>query len=183
MDCEYMWSPNYTKGRRMPPDIIVVHQTNGSAAATKDWFMLKASKVSAHFLVDKKGAVTQFVSIDDTAWANGTTVDTKTVGAYYKKATSEIVRGRKENANTYTVSIEFESSIGDWFNPLLPGQYLAGASLLLYIKGYVKDAWGVDIQLDTKHVIRHCAVAPYTKPLCGAGIDVAQLIKTTELIL
>lgn len=68
--------PNFTPGRGGQ---IVLASTQHVTAGAKGkefpncitWFQNPAAQASAHFLFGKKGEIVQFVSIDDTAWANG----------------------------------------------------------------------------------------------------------------
>lgn len=68
--------PNFTPGRGGQ---IVLASTQHVTAGPKgkefascvSWFQNPAAEAAAHFLFGKGGEVVQFVSIDDTAWANG----------------------------------------------------------------------------------------------------------------
>lgn len=68
--------PNFTRYRAGQK---AVASTQHVTAGDKDrefancitWFQNPASEASAHFLIGQDGAIVQFVSIDDTAWANG----------------------------------------------------------------------------------------------------------------
>jgi len=67
---ERVHSPNFSKF--LEPRYIVVHYTaGGSAAGTVDWFMNPDSKVSAHFVIERTGDLTQCVSCNDIAWHCG----------------------------------------------------------------------------------------------------------------
>jgi len=67
---ERVHSPNFSKF--LEPRYIVVHYTaGGSAAGTVDWFMNPESKVSAHFIIERNGDITQCVSCNDIAWHCG----------------------------------------------------------------------------------------------------------------
>jgi N-acetylmuramoyl-L-alanine amidase len=66
-------SPNYEarlKGR--VPDMMILHYTGmESAEAALDWLTRKEAKVSAHYLVDEEGRITQLVAEADRAWHAG----------------------------------------------------------------------------------------------------------------
>lgn len=65
-------SPNYrsTPGRR--PTCIVIHATaTPGLASPLAWLCDPASKVSAHYLIDKSGVVYQLVHEEDVAWHAG----------------------------------------------------------------------------------------------------------------
>lgn len=69
----YIPSPNV--GGRMQPIAIVVHDTAGpSAISAINTFKTIASKVSAHFVVDLDGTITQMVDCDLVAWHAGKSV-------------------------------------------------------------------------------------------------------------
>ena len=69
----FIASPNV--GGRMQPVAIVVHDTAGpSAVSAINTFKSPASKVSAHFVVDLDGTITQMVECDRVAWHAGKSV-------------------------------------------------------------------------------------------------------------
>lgn len=60
-------SPNH--GGRIRPRIVVIHDTAGTTAGGAiSWFANPRSRVSAHFVVGRDGAVTQMVECDVRAW-------------------------------------------------------------------------------------------------------------------
>ncbi len=64
---------NYETGNRSSSTVpwIIIHTTDGSAAATISWFQNPVSKASAHYMVARTGAVTQFVREGDVAYTAG----------------------------------------------------------------------------------------------------------------
>lgn len=67
---EYIESPN--KGGTMKPVGLVNHYTAGyNGAGAINTFLNKASKVSAHLIIDRKGKVTQMVPFNRIAWHAG----------------------------------------------------------------------------------------------------------------
>ncbi|MCX6981422.1 MAG: peptidoglycan DD-metalloendopeptidase family protein, partial [Verrucomicrobia bacterium] len=64
---------NYETGSRGSSAVrwIILHTTEGSAATTIAWFQNPASGVSAHYMVARTGAVTQFVLERDVAYTAG----------------------------------------------------------------------------------------------------------------
>ena len=82
-------SPNFSKGRKRAPLVIVLHTTESPEVAqsaenvAKNWFALKTSKVSAHYVVSSTEVV-RCVKEDDTAWhagkANGWTIGVEMCG-------------------------------------------------------------------------------------------------------
>lgn len=65
-------SPNHSaRPAGMRPRLIVLHATGGSAASARDWLCRRASRVSAHYLIDRTGRVEQLVSPERAAWHAG----------------------------------------------------------------------------------------------------------------
>jgi N-acetylmuramoyl-L-alanine amidase len=64
-------SPNHD-ARRVPIDMLVIHYTGMEPAGRAiDWLCDPASKVSAHYLIDRDGAVTAMVAEERRAWHAG----------------------------------------------------------------------------------------------------------------
>jgi len=60
---------NFRKGRGTNSiKMIVIHVMEGTMSGTQSWFQNPHARVSAHYLVDKTGAVVQMVKDDDTAY-------------------------------------------------------------------------------------------------------------------
>jgi N-acetylmuramoyl-L-alanine amidase len=73
---DYRPSPNF-EPRRGParPSILLLHYTGlASAAKAIDWLSRAESRVSAHYVVDEAGAVTQLVAEEMRAWHAGLAV-------------------------------------------------------------------------------------------------------------
>lgn len=84
-------SPNFSE-RSIPQRInaIVIHDTGGhDAEGTLGWFEKAASKVSAHYVIGKDGALYRCVDDEDKAWHAG----------------SSILHG-EENVNDFSIGIE-----------------------------------------------------------------------------
>lgn len=89
-----MTTQNMTKGRnKNVPQIIVCHRTDGSYDGATTWLCNPDSKASTHFVVAKDGRVAQLVDIQDTAWGNGTKVESND-SRDYRKSTVDIVKTR-----------------------------------------------------------------------------------------
>lgn len=60
-------------GGRMSPSLIVLHDTAGrlTRGSSVAWFMDAAAKVSAHFVVERDGAITQLAPCDRQTWHAG----------------------------------------------------------------------------------------------------------------
>lgn len=105
-------------------------------------------QVSAHFLVDRRGAITQFVSCDDRAWHAGRS-------AYLGRA----------DCNDYSVGIELE---GTDTQPFDAAQYRALAALIAGLRQAYPTLRGGAI-------VGHSDIAPGRKTDPGTAFDWAAL--------
>lgn len=64
-------SPN--QGGRQVPTLIILHDTAGrlEPGSTVSWFLRHEAKVSAHFVIERDGRLTQMVACDRQAWHAG----------------------------------------------------------------------------------------------------------------
>lgn len=97
---------------------------------------LDGVKVSAHFVVDRQGHITQFVPIGQRAWHAG----------------SSLWQGR-ENCNNFSIGIEI---IGDEQQPFTPAQYRETARLCRCL---MRD----HPELDRERITGHQDIAPGRK--------------------
>lgn len=68
----WIGSPNYEAGRAgYAPKALILHTMAGSLAGSDSWFNNPSSEVSAHFGIGLDGTVHQYVSSQNTSWANG----------------------------------------------------------------------------------------------------------------
>lgn len=158
-------SPNKMSRKGWKPDMIVSHITEGSYAGAVSWLCNPKSGASAHFVVSKKGEITQLVDIKEAAWANGTSTD-PTKKNFYGNSSLEIIRNRKTNANYYTISIEHEGFYKDGYGALTPEQLEATIWLHRYIIDEVKKIYGIEIPIDREHIVGHYQIDPIRKPNC-----------------
>lgn len=161
-------SPNIYKGRKgWKPDMIVSHITEGSYAGAVSWLKNPSSSASSHFVVSKKGEITQLVELEDSSWCNGTSVNLdKNPKIHYSKSTLKKVRVRKTNANYYTITIEHEGFSTEGKGRLEPAQLEATIWLHKHIIKEVKRIYGIDIPLDREHIVGHYQINPISKPFC-----------------
>lgn len=63
-------SPNYSRGRREPVSLIVIHITDGQPRLDRcvERFQKAKTQASAHFIVGRAGEVVQLVKLGDRAW-------------------------------------------------------------------------------------------------------------------
>lgn len=170
-------SPNFNCGRNgQVPIMIVCHTTCGSFDGAVSWLCNKESKASSHFAVAKDGKVVQLVDIKDTAWCNGTSTDA-TSSKYYKYSTIDIVKSSKHNANSYTISVEFEG-LANENGKLTEVQLATSIELIKFIKQEVKRLYNYDIDYTIDEIVGHCHVTPKWKPNCpGKEFPYLELIK------
>ena len=68
LQIQYYHSPNYSKGRTQPINLIVLHTTEGSGEGAKAWLTNPESKASAHYLITEKADIVQLVEEENKAW-------------------------------------------------------------------------------------------------------------------
>jgi AmpD protein len=112
---------------------------------------IKALRVSSHFLIDRLGAVTQFVSTQDRAWHAGV--------SHWQ--------GR-DRCNDFSIGIELE---GDELTPFTEAQY---ASLAVLCQDLMR-------QYPLKAAVGHCHVAPGRKIDPGPYFDWGRFYKMVGL--
>lgn len=144
------------------PDIVVCHMTQGSYEGAVSWLSNPKSSVSSHFVVSKKGEVTQLVDIRDTAWCNGTSYSPKLT----EKSTSNIVKSRNTNANLYSITIEYEGVYSESGGAITKEQENITISLIEHIANEIKKIYGKDFVFDREHIIGHSEISPNKKPNC-----------------
>jgi N-acetyl-anhydromuramyl-L-alanine amidase AmpD len=124
---------------------------------------------SAHFVVAQDGRVTQLVSIEDTAWCNGTSPSPGQT-TYSGNSILKNVRDRKTNANLYTVSIEHEGIWATTKGRLTVKQLGTTIELIAWIRSEVKRIYNVVIPLDREHIVGHYQISPINKPNCPGAL-------------
>ncbi len=169
---------NCYKGRKsIIPDMIVCHISSNYEKMINTFYDEK-SEVSSHFVIATDGRIKQMVDLDDSSWANGTSLNQDS-DVYYKFSTSKIVRDRKENANYYTFSIEHESIDGNLTNE----QYDSTILVMKQIINYIKRKYNYDFQIDRYHIVGHNEVSPIVRTKCpGKKFPFDKIIKDLNLI-
>lgn len=158
-------TPNKFSRNGWKPDIIVSHITEGGYLGAVSWLMNPVSQASAHFVVSKKGEITQLVDVREAAWINGTS-ENPTSLKFYGHSSLQSVRERKTNANFYSVGIEHEGFYSTNRGKLTDLQLQATIWLHKHIISEVKRIYGTDITIDRNHIVGHYQVNPITKPNC-----------------
>jgi len=153
-------SPNQGSRKSWKPDVIVCHITEGNYDGAVSWLCNKKSKASCHFVVSKKGEISQLVPINKAAWCQG--LSKKGI----RKSKSSIVRKRGVNPNLYCVGIEHEGFYSKCKGCLTNAQKNASGKLIKYIALKLKEDFGVDFVFDREHIIGHFEIDPVRKPNC-----------------
>lgn len=149
------------KGRKnYIPNIIVCHINNTYHGAITHFYN-KSDEVSCHYLIRRDGHVKQIVSLDDSSWANGTSIN-ESSDVYYKFAVSPLVNTINDNANYFTFSIEHESFDGS----LTDAQINSSVKVIKEIIKYLKDKYNYDFKIDREHIIGHNEINPIVRPKC-----------------
>jgi N-acetylmuramoyl-L-alanine amidase len=150
----WLGSPNFWKGHNGQKAIaIVCHIAQGTLAGTDATFQDQAPNgdpnkaVSAHFAVGKDGTIHQYVSTDNSAWANGIVEPGNTMPAFFPHV----------DPNWFTISIEHEGFTGQGFSDL---QYQSSRSLI----GYLTRKFSIPV--DGDHIIGHSRISPHSRPDC-----------------
>lgn len=163
-------TPNFWSGH-VDRAAVVDHVTDAGWASVVSWFKNPASERSAHFQVRKDGTIDQFVSIRDSAWANGASWN----GQTWVDPQGHLIRPTwplmtpPTNPNRRTISVEHEghpnepwtaaqqaadTRLNRWLATLYP-------SLAPYVAG--------------RTLIRHAAISPVSKPNCpGPHVDLQE---------
>src|SRR3954464_5593828 len=72
-------SPNFNSRNGTTVDAIVIHTTESSYQSTLNTFLSPASQVSAHYVVNTDGAITQMVDTANRAW-HATYYNSRSIG-------------------------------------------------------------------------------------------------------
>ena len=150
----------------LPPGHYGTGQVERLFTNTLDWDAhpyfqgIRGLEVSAHFFIDRRGQVTQFVSVWDRAWHAG----------------KSHWQGR-DNCNDFSVGVELEGLEGDTFEPvqyqrlawlchtlsdLCPLRQVAGHE---HVAPGRKQDPGPGFQWETLHAALHAAPGPHTLAL------------------
>ena len=139
-------SPNYSRGRREPVSLIVIHITDGQPRLDRcvERFQKAKTQASAHFVVGRDGEVVQLVKLGDRAWHDS---------------------GR----NGISVGIEHVARTPGELGPddaglaLTEAQLDASAALVAWLLGLLK--------LGLEAVVPHCSNPASSHRDCGLDIE------------
>lgn len=149
---------------------VVLHIAAGPMSAVFPTFNNPARKASAHFCIGKDGTIEQYVSVNDTAYANGLAWKD---GQWYNPA-GKVVQPTwqdlvpKVNPNLYTISIEHEGYPADKWTEAMYG---ANNRLLLWL------AEQFDLMyVPRRTLIGHYEIDPLDKAQCpGPNVEYARM--------
>ena len=140
------FSTNCYKGRKnFIPSIIVCHINNTYKSAIYHFYNEK-SEVSSHFVIRRDGYIKQVVSLDDSSWANGTSLNENS-DVYYKFATTKLVNKINDNANYFTFSIEHESFDGSLTEEQFKSTIKVMKEIIEYVKKIKAEASKRDVSM------------------------------------
>lgn len=149
MSIVWVPSPNFNGGRNgRRPIAIINHKTAGRYPGCKTWLCNPVAKVSAHYLITRKGEIIQLVRDEDTAWHAGTV--NKPDWPLYDRT----------NPNRYTLGIEHEDYRGDGELGLTELQFQAS----LWLHNMLINRWGIPV--DTDHIAGHYRIDSVNKSNC-----------------
>lgn len=164
-------TPNFWKGN-LGRAGVVDHVTDAAAASVISWFKNPASERSAHFQVRRNGQIDQFVSVEDSAWANGATwagnrwVDPQ---GQTINPTWIVMQHNHANPNRITISVEHEGT---------PAQEWTAAQKAADTR---LDRWlaeqfpSLSPYIAHVNLIGHYAISPRSKPNCpGPRVDLVE---------
>lgn len=115
---------------------------------------LAGLRVSAHFLIDRQGAMTQFVALTDRAWHAG-----------------QSTFGGQTDCNDYSIGVELEGTDNQNYTE---AQYHSLASLIPLLR----TAYPA---ITTDRVVGHCHIAPGRKTDPGPAFDWLRLAASTGI--
>jgi N-acetyl-anhydromuramyl-L-alanine amidase AmpD len=172
-------SSNFSSGRNGQPVIAaVMHIAAGTMSAVFSTFNTQNGKTSAHFCIGKDGALEQYVSVNDTAFANGLAWKD---GQWYNSR-SKVVHPTwgdliaQTNPNSYTVSIEHEGQPADtWTDEM----YRMNTRLLVWLADQFGLAYSAHHTL-----IGHYEIDPVDKPNCpGPNVEYERIAADASAII
>ncbi len=118
-------SPNFYPKTDRKVDKIIIHITQGSFKSALQWFKMKQSQVSAHFLIGREGQAVQMVALKDVAWHarpwNTRSIGIEHEGFYkYQRKTTEFTEEQyltsarivKELCERFQIPMDREHIIG-----------------------------------------------------------------------
>ena len=144
----WIGSPHYSSGRKgMVVIAIVVHTMAGTLRGSDGWFNNPAAQLSSQYGIGLGGEQHQYVTLNNTAWANG------------RLEPGNTWPGMAYNVNEQTVSIETDDN-GSGATPVSEAQYQATLAVSrLALHHFPSIQW----------VLAHHTISPQSRVnCCGA---------------
>lgn len=164
-------TPNFWQGHT-DRAAVVAHVTDAAWASVVSWFKNPASEVSAHFQVRRDGSIDQFVSIADSAWANGASWNGQTwidPQGHAIRPSWPAMAADHTNPNRRTISVEHE---GHPSEPWTVAQRDADTRLLRWLAAQYSSLAPF---VAGRTLIRHADISPIVKPNCpGPLVDLSE---------
>ncbi len=141
---------------------LVMHIAADNSRKGGDDYLGGTPTKSAHWFVNKDGSVKQYVSVNNSAWANGASMRadgkwTDPSGHVIKPKWSGLRPG--VNPNWYTVSMEHQGNPSDpWTAPM----FATTVALMKWLAPIKGVAWWIPGQ----NLIGHCDISPIDRPFC-----------------
>lgn len=167
---------NFSVGNR-GRGAVVLHLTAGSAASARARFQNPDQEVSSHFLALRDGTIWQFVSVLDTAYANG--LSWNAAQKCWVDPEKNLLKARPPtwtglqppiNPNWYTISVERELASTAEIPPT--PQNAAVVRILQFVHSLFPTLLPSWVPLHT--LIGHCHISPIARANCpGPKCDFA----------
>lgn len=141
---------------------LVMHIAADNSRKDGDLYLAATPTKSAHLFVNKDGSAKQYVSIHDSAWANGLT---PLSGGGWVSPEGSIVKPSwrylrpGQNPNHYTVSMEHQGNPAD---PWTPAMFTTTVAIMKWLAPLKGVAWWIPGQ----NLIGHSDISPLDRPRC-----------------
>ena len=160
--------PNFEVGRRgRAVKAVVLHVVGVTAPLSAVYNTFNgAGETSAHFCIGKDSTIEQYVSIEDTAWANGLHFEN---GVWLNPRRVQVAPTWQDlaapiNPNLYTISVEHQGVADE---PWTPEMTDANTRLLQWIAVECGLTY-----VPHRTLIGHCEIDPVDRPNCpGPRVD------------
>ncbi|MBI5029829.1 MAG: N-acetylmuramoyl-L-alanine amidase [Chloroflexi bacterium] len=171
---------NFMKGRNgRPVKAVVLHIAAGNLPGVFPTFNDPTRGASAHFCIGKNGTIEQYVSVNDTAFANGLRWDAQ--NQQWICPHNNIVQPSwqdltpPDNPNWYTVSIEHEGMPQDkWTSDM----YDANMRLQLWLSDQFQLTY-----VAHRTLVGHFEIDPVDKPSCpGPNVEWDRIVADAAAI-
>lgn len=151
---------------------LVMHVAEDNSRKDGDRYLASTPTKSAHFFVNRDGSVKQYVSVMDSAWANG--LSPLGGGKWESPEGSTVVPKwawirPNVNPNHYTVSMEHQGNAADVWTA---AEFESTVNIMKWLAPIKGVLWWVPGQ----NVIGHCDISPVDRPNCpGPHCDLRAL--------